>query len=213
GVQRGRRRPREADEAASGHAPDPPDARPPGAHPARLGARGKLRLDGARRVPASRPGGLAARRGGRRERLLRRPDRGRLPAGRHLGRGRGPAVRRLAEAAALVGVAQPRRPKLCAVGSTALSSPASLDQTRRGSMWVTFAGGRSGRSRRSILSTITFAVPSRRSRRPEATTSGSERTARRKRSWTGGGMIRLIVPSSSSRSMKVTPLAVAGRWR
>ena len=35
----------------------------------------------------------------------------------------------------------------------------------------------------------------------------------RQRSTTGGGTIRLIVPCSSSSSMKTTPFAVAGRWR
>ena len=68
-------------------------------------------------------------------------------------------------------------------------------------------------ARRSIRETTTLVVPSRCSSLPAASTNPDVLTARRQRSTTGGGTIRLIVPCSSSSSMKTTPLAVAGRWR
>ena len=71
GLQRGRQRARAADQAAPGPAADPPDARAPRAAAARLGARRKLRRDGARRVHPCGSGRLGARGGRRRERVLR----------------------------------------------------------------------------------------------------------------------------------------------
>ena len=59
----------------------------------------------------------------------------------------------------------------------------------------------------------TLVVPSRCSSLPLATTKPEVLTARRWRSTTGGGTIRLMTPCSSSSSMKTIPLAVAGRWR
>ena len=156
-------------------------------HAARLGARGRLRPHGARRVSPRGRGEQPPRGSRRRDRVLQRANRGAFQmagssiadAGQQFGEWLKKTRSQNGEDERASSGAYRRRPKLCAAGSTALSSPASLDQTRRGSMWVTFGGGRSGRSSRSIRSTTMLIVPSRASRRPEASTSGSERTASR----------------------------------
>ena len=70
--------------------------------------------------------------------------------------------------------------------------------------------GVDSRSTERASTLITF---SRRSSRPATSANDAVRTARRQRSYTGGGTITFATPTSSSSSMNTTPFAVAGRWR
>ena len=155
--------------------------------------------------------------------LLRRADRGRVPAGGLVGRRGGPAARRLAEAQPRAGRRRERRVaapspagRSCAPAGSTRARARRPRSTRCGAARCggPSAGGRSGRSRRSIRvdQHVVGALAAL-----EAARGEHERLARAPPGGSArgpaAGTIRLIVPCSSSSSMNVTPLAVAGRWR
>ena len=160
------------------------------------GARGR---QGARRSSSA----------ARRRRVAKAPSRARRcwPAG---------SSRRLLSARARRSCAArvaPRAGRRPAAAGSAGSSGRPVSRPAGGSMCLTSASGRSGRSSAAISSTTTLIAPTRRSRRP---LREHERLGPHDQAVAlvdGRRDDQVDRPSSSSSSMNVTPLAVAGRWR
>ena len=207
----------------------PSDAGAPGADAARLGPRGRLRRAGRAATTCG-----AARRPRRRDEadaagvvLRRTASRAAFQAAGSLDRRRGPAARRLAEAERR-GQRATTAGRPCAASRARARScgPPGTTARRSASSWVSVLhdparldvldlGPRQVGALEALdpvhhhvqraLAALEAAGGEQRAART-APPAGSARS-------TGGGMIRLIVPCSSSSSMNVTPLAVAGRWR